>query len=89
MTEKTTDEPTRETDHSAPDEAERNPIKDRQTTHWDVDMLPRAEVEALYRAGRRRVWRKRLQHVALWTAIAAGVIAIAAAVAFAVVGWAA
>lgn len=57
--------------------------KNRQTTHWDVDMLPEAELERLRRAGRRARWRRHL----LVAGLAAGVVATAAAVTAAVLRW--
>jgi len=53
-----------------------NEAKNRQTSHWDVDVLPQAEVEALYRAGRRRQWQQKMATLGL----ALAVIAIAAVI---------
>lgn len=50
--------------------------KNRQTTHWDVDILPKDEVDALYRAGR---WRRIRQQLA-FAALAIAVLAVAGAI---------
>lgn len=44
-------------------------VKERHTTHWDMDVLPDAEIERLRRAGRRARWRRDWR----WLALAAGV----------------
>ena len=36
-------------------------VKERLTSHWDWDVMPRDELEALLRQGRRRQWRRRAQ----------------------------
>lgn len=60
-----------------------NEAKNRQTTHWDVDLLPDAAVAALHRAGRRARWRRR----AVIAGLAVGVVAIASAVTALVLHW--
>lgn len=48
----------------------RDEVKERHTTHWDLDVLPDTEIERLRRQGRRtrrrRDWR--------WIALATGII---------------
>lgn len=39
-------------------------IKEQHTTHWDMDMLPRAEMEAIYAQQKRRRLRRRLVVIA-------------------------
>ncbi|MEQ8799451.1 MAG: hypothetical protein RJQ08_00655 [Salinisphaeraceae bacterium] len=60
-----------------------NEAKNRQTTHWDVDLLPEAEVAALHRAGRRARWRRRAGIAGL----AVGVVSIAGGVTAVVLHW--
>lgn len=35
-------------------------VKERHTSHWDLDQLPYAELERELRAGRRERWSRRL-----------------------------
>jgi hypothetical protein len=53
-------------------------IKERHTTHWDMDVMPRAEMEALYAEQKRRQRRRRLT---LLAGVAGGLIAIGCAAA--------
>lgn len=48
-------------------------IKEQHTTHWDMDVMPRAEMEAMYAAHRRRKHRRRLT---VLTGVGGGVIAL-------------
>lgn len=40
-------------------------VKERHTTHWDLDVLPTEEVERLHRKGRRAHLRHNLQRLLL------------------------
>lgn len=60
-----------------------DPAKNRQTTHWDVDLLPEAELARMRRAGRRARWRRGLTNAGL----AVGVVAVAGAVTALVLSW--
>lgn len=48
----------------------RDEVKERHTTHWDLDVLPDAEIERLHRQGHRARWRLDWR----WLALAAGVV---------------
>lgn len=48
----------------------RDEVKERHTTHWDLDVLPDAEIERLHREGRRARWRLDWR----WLVLAAGVL---------------
>ncbi|MES1945664.1 hypothetical protein PC39_16156 [Salinisphaera sp. PC39] len=45
-------------------------VKERHTTHWDLDVLPEAEVDRLRRQGRRARWWRHWR----WLALAAGLL---------------
>ena len=51
-------------------------VKEAHTTHWDMDVMSRDELEALYAERRRARTRRRLLRVA---GVAGGVLAVACA----------
>lgn len=53
-------------------------VKEQHTTHWDMDVMPRAEMEAIYAEQQRHRKRRRLTIIA---GVAGGLIAIACAAA--------
>lgn len=56
----------------------RDDIKEQHTSHWDMDVMPRAEMEALYLEQKRRKRRRRLAMVA---GVFGGLVAVGCAAA--------
>ncbi|MEQ9011926.1 hypothetical protein [Algiphilus sp.] len=61
-----------------PKQVELDDIKEAHTTHWDMDVMPRAELEKLYAANVRRKRRRVALKVA---AVAGGLLALVCATA--------
>ena len=64
-----------------PKQVELDDIKEAHTTHWDMDVMPRAELEKLYAANARKKRRRRVLKVA---GVGGGLLAAACAVALVV-----